>query len=226
MSRGYFVTGTDTGVGKTLVSAALLHAFAAQDLRVVGMKPVAAGCEWRDGQPYWEDVTQLQAASNVDAPLALRNPYRFDPPIAPHIAAAQAGTAIEMAILRQAYTDLQSHADKVIVEGAGGFYVPLNESETMADLARQLDLPVILVVAMRLGCINHALLTARAIAAEGLSLAGWVANQLDPHMQVMDDNLAGLQQRIAAPLLGILPYQHPVSAQQVSIRLQIAKLSL
>lgn len=226
MSRGYFVTGTDTGVGKTLVSAALLHAFAAQDLRVVGMKPVAAGCEWRDGQPYWEDVTQLQAASNVDAPLALRNPYRFDPPIAPHIAAAQAGTAIEMAILRQAYADLQSHADKVIVEGAGGFYVPLNESETMADLAHQLDLPVILVVAMRLGCINHALLTARAIAAEGLSLAGWVANQLDPHMQVMDDNLAGLQQRIAAPLLGILPYQHPVSAQQVSIRLQIAKLSL
>lgn len=226
MSRGYFVTGTDTGVGKTLVSAALLHAFAAQDLRVVGMKPVAAGCEWRDGEPYWEDVAQLQAASNVDAPLTLRNPYRFDPPIAPHIAAAQAGTGIEIAILRQAYADLQGRADIVIVEGAGGFYVPLNESETMADLARQLNLPVILVVAMRLGCINHALLTAQAIANQGLTLAGWVANQLDPQMQMMADNLASLQQRISAPLLGILPYQHPVSAQQVSIRLQIAKLSL
>jgi dethiobiotin synthetase len=224
VSRGYFITGTDTGVGKTLVSAALLHAFAAQGMRVVGMKPVAAGCEWRDGEPYWEDVAQLQAASNVAAPLASRNPYRFDPPIAPHIAAAQAGVRIDIATLCQAYRDLQHDADAVIVEGAGGFCVPLNEADTMADLAQQLDLPVILVVAMRLGCINHALLTVQAIASRGLMLAGWVANQPGPAMPFMAENLAALQQRIAAPLLGVLPHLNPVVPQALSLRLQIDAL--
>lgn len=224
MSRGYFITGTDTGVGKTLVSAALLHAFAAQGLRVVGMKPVAAGCEWRDGEPYWEDVAQLQAASNVDVPLALRNPYRFDPPIAPHIAASLAGTRIELAVIHRGYTDLQNHADSIIVEGAGGFYVPLNESDTMADLAQQLALPVILVVGMRLGCINHALLTVQAILNQGLVLAGWVANQLDPDMLVREENLATLQHHIAAPLLGILPFQPGVGSAQTALRLQIDRL--
>ena len=224
MSRGYFVTGTDTGVGKTLVSAALLHAFAAQGLRVIGMKPVAAGCEWRDGEPYWEDVVQLQAASNIEAPLQSCNPYRFDPPIAPHIAASLAGIRIELAAIHRAYTDLQNHADTIIVEGAGGFCVPLNESDTMADLAQQLALPVILVVGMRLGCINHALLTVQAILNQGLVLAGWVANQLDPDMQVREENLATLQHHIAAPLLGILPFQPDGSSAEMALRLQIDRL--
>lgn len=226
MSRGYFITGTDTGVGKTLVSAALLHAFAARGLRVVGMKPVAAGCEWRDGEPYWEDVAQLQAASNVDAPLRSRNPYCFEPPIAPHIAAAQAGTRIELATIHQAYEDLQNYADMVIVEGAGGFCVPLNESETLSDLARQLKLPVILVVAMRLGCINHALLTVQAIRQLGLPLAGWVANQMDTDMDAIDENLVALQQRIDAPLLGNLTYQFVLRPQTLASHLQIDGLCL
>lgn len=224
MSRGYFITGTDTGVGKTLVSAALLHALSAQGLRVVGMKPVAAGCEWRDGERYWEDVAQLQAASNVDTPLASRNPYHFDRPIAPHIAAAQTGVRIELAAILQAYEDLQNFADIIIVEGAGGFCVPLNEAQTLADLAQQLQLPVIVVVAMRLGCINHALLTVQSIRNLGLPVAGWVANQIDPNMDAIDENLLALQQRIDAPMLANITYQSVVRPQSLALHLQIDEL--
>src|SRR5688500_16853466 len=166
MSKGYFITGTDTGVGKTLVSCILLHAFASQGKTVVGMKPIAAGCE--NGK--WQDVELLAAASNVTAPPEYRNPYALVPPIAPHIAASRAGINIDIDVIRHACLELQKTADVVIVEGVGGFLVPLNDHQDSADMAEALGLPVILVVGMRLGCINHTLLTTQAVRTTRLPL--------------------------------------------------------
>lgn len=201
-AAGYFVTGTDTGVGKTLVACALLHAFANAGCRVVGMKPVAAGCS----AGGCEDVIQLRAAGNVAAAAASVNPYAFASAIAPHVAARQAGVMIDLERIRQAYADLRGQADVVIVEGVGGFRVPLNAREDSADLAVLLGLPLVLVVGMRLGCLNHTLLSAEAIAARGLRLAGWVANCVQPQMEAFEDNLAALRERLPAPLLGVLPH--------------------
>ena len=202
MGQGYFVTGTDTGVGKTTVSCALLRAFAAQGKRVVGMKPVVAGSE----NSCWQDVEQLIAASNINAPQEWINPYAFNPPVSPHIAAQQAGVEIDLTVIRQAYQQLCNLADVISVEGAGGFLVPIGPQQTGADLACALDLPVILVVGMRLGCLNHALLTAQAIHSAGLPLAGWVANCMDPEMLVLRENRVTLEQRLDCPLLGIVPF--------------------
>ena len=202
MGQGYFITGTDTGVGKTTVSCALLHTFAAQGHKAVGMKPVAAGSE--NGQ--WPDVELLHAASNVNVTRRQINPYAFDLPIAPHIAAQQAGMEIDLTVIHRAYQELSVTADIVIIEGAGGFLVPLNPRQTSVDLAQTLNLPVILVVGMRLGCLNHALLTAQAIKTAGLPLAGWVANGIDPQMQALQENIATLEQRLEGPLLGIVPF--------------------
>ena len=204
-ARGLFVTGTDTGVGKTLVSTALLQLFVEQGLRAVGMKPIAAGCERREGVLVNEDVELLRAAGNVSVPRDLMNPYAFESPIAPHLAARQAGEPIAIARVTECYERLAREADVVIVEGAGGWLVPLNETDTMADLALRLGLPLILVVGMRLGCLNHALLTVEAIERRGLELAGWVANRIDPNMDGFDGNLATLAGRISAPLLGVIP---------------------
>lgn len=212
MSQGYFVTGTDTGVGKTLVSCALLRAFVAQGKTAVGMKPVAAGCENSRNGLSCEDVERLIAAGNVAAPRELLNPYAFCPPIAPHIAAAQAGVEIRLERIAAAFAQLQTLADMVVVEGVGGWRVPLNEREDTADMARSLGLPAILVVGMRLGCLNHALLSAAAIEAAGLKLAGWVANRIDPGMPAFEENRRALEHRLAAPLLGEVPYCiHPDS---------------
>ena len=205
MKRAYFIAGTDTGVGKTLITSALVHRFAQAGLRSVGMKPVAAGCEWLDGRLMSEDVVQLVAASNVEVDLDLVNPYAFAPPIAPHIAADKAGVLIELPVIQQAFETLQGQVDSVMVEGVGGFRVPLGLKTDTADLAQTLGLPVLLVVGMRLGCINHTLLTVDAIQARGLKLAGWVANCIDPEMAVLDDNIAALRQRIPAPCVGIVP---------------------
>jgi dethiobiotin synthetase len=202
MGKGFFVTGTDTGIGKTTVSCALLHAFAAQDKKVVGMKPIAAGSE--NGQ--WPDVELLFAASNVNVARQQINPYAFDLPIAPHIAAQQVDMEIDFSVIHRAYQELSAAADIVIVEGAGGFLVPVNRHQTGADLAQTLNLPVILVVGIRLGCLNHALLTAQAIKAAGLPLAGWVANCIDPQMLVLAENIATLEQRLDGPLLGVVPF--------------------
>ena len=203
----YFVTGTDTAVGKTLISCALLHAFAAQGKRVIGMKPVAAGCD-ANGQN--EDVSQLLACSNLTTTPEQINPYCFPQFMAPHIAAKNAGVHIEFAPILAAYQKLAAQADVVIVEGVGGFRVPLNESQDSAELATQLGLPVILVVGMRLGCLNHALLTFRAITDCGLKCAGWVANVLDDEMPALAENTEALQQRITVPLLGVVPHlSHP-----------------
>ncbi|UJP06351.1 MAG: dethiobiotin synthase [Nitrosomonas sp.] len=218
--KGFFVTGTDTGVGKTAVSCALLHAFAAQGSRVIGMKPIAAGSE--NGQ--WSDVEQLLTASNVTATRGQVNPYAFDPPVSPHLAAHQAGTEIDLAAIRQAYRALGSKADIVIVEGAGGFLVPVNPQQTGADLARLLSLPVILVVGMRLGCLNHALLTVQAIRAAGLPLAGWVANCIDPRMQAVAENVATLAQRLDGALLGVMPFDPAMNLQKSGDLLNIVTL--
>lgn len=217
----YFITGTDTGVGKTLISCALLHGFAAQGKRVVGMKPVAAGCA--DGGQH-EDVRQLRAASNVLASGGQINPYCFVQPAAPLLAARFAGIIINFARIAESFSELNAQADVVIVEGVGGFRVPLTDGQDSADLAVQLGLPVILVAGMRLGCLNHALLTAEAIAARGLTLAGWVANVPDADMAMLNENIAALQQRLNAPLLGTVPKQAQPDARQVATLLDLALL--
>lgn len=205
-ARGFFVTGTDTGVGKTLTACTLLRAFAQRGLRVVGMKPVAAGADQKNGVWINDDVEQLIAAGNVAAPRDAVNPYCFAPAIAPHIAASEIKAVISNNVLQERYRRLSALADVVVVEGAGGFCVPFNDHETSADLARQLALPVVLVVGMRLGCLNHALLTAEAIRARGLTLAGWVANHIDPAMMHADANVAALQTRLDAPLIARVEY--------------------
>ncbi len=206
ISHGLFVTGTDTGVGKTRVATALLRAFARRGLRAVGMKPVAAGCERIDGALVSEDVAALVAASNVDLPVDLINPYRFQPAIAPHLAAELAGETISLQRIRDAYVVLAARADRVVVEAAGGFLVPLNEHQDFGDLARLLELPVLLVVGMRLGCLNHALLTAEAVQHRGLQFAGWVANRLDAQMPAFEQNVHALRERLGVPLLGTIPF--------------------
>jgi dethiobiotin synthetase len=204
-SLAYFITGTDTGIGKTLVSSALLHALAQQGLRAAGMKPVAAGAELRDGAWHNEDADILAAASNVALPPELTTPYLLRTAAAPHIAAAQEGVTIDLAHIRACYGRIAAASDAVVVEGVGGFRVPLSDACDSADLAQQLDLPVILVVGLRLGCLNHALLTADAIAARGLTLAGWVANVVDLGMQYGMDNIDALAARLPAPMLGCVP---------------------
>ena len=200
----YFVTGTDTGVGKTLVSCALLHRFAQTGMSTVGMKPVAAGL---DGNGDNEDVVLLCSASTVKAADGLVNPCAFSSAIAPHLAAAEEGREIRFAPIQQALDKLLRQADVVVVEGVGGFRVPLGTDGDSADLARVLGLPVILVVGLRLGCINHTLLTLEAIQARGLVIAGWVANCIDPAMLRRDENIATLSRLIPASLLGVVAFQ-------------------
>jgi len=197
---GLFVTGTDTGVGKTRVAVALIHALRARGLRVAAMKPVSAG--HAPGELN-EDVVALLQAANVAADVRDVNPYAFTPAIAPHIAAQQAGVRIELDTIAAAYSRLAAKADVVVVEGAGGWRVPLNECEDMADLAQRLDLPVVLVVGLRLGCLNHALLTAESIANRHLPWAGWVGNHIDPSMVMAAENVAALNSRLLAPCLGV-----------------------
>lgn len=198
----WFVAGTDTEIGKTFVACALLHALRNQGLSAIGMKPVAAGTD-QNGRN--DDVEALLAAASVKAPRELINPYLYAPAIAPHIAAAEGNQPIDLERIADAFAALRPLADALIVEGVGGFCVPLGPQVDAADLAQRLALPVILVVGMRLGCINHALLSAQAIAARGLPLAGWVANRIDSQMARFDENLASLEARLAAPLLGVIP---------------------
>ncbi|MDO8650796.1 MAG: dethiobiotin synthase [Undibacterium sp.] len=222
----YFVTGTDTEIGKTLVSSALLFAFTQNGLRTVGMKPVAAGAELQNGVWHNEDVDALMAAASVPCPTAWVAPYLMQTPAAPHIVAALENVHISVAHIQTCYQQLVQQADAVIVEGVGGFCVPLNEELTTADLAQQMGLPVILVVGMRLGCINHALLTAEAIAARGLTLAGWVANTVDADMLYLNENLAALRTRLAAPLLGQIPRFEQPTAQAAAGYLNVNFLTL
>jgi dethiobiotin synthetase len=223
-SHGFFITGTDTGVGKTLVACALLHALSARGSRVVGMKPVAAGARKHAGRLINDDVEALAAASMISAPADEVNPYCFEPAVAPHIAASKAGVRIDLGRLREAYSALARRADCVIIEGAGGFLVPLGADFNTADLAADLAVPVILVVGMRLGCINHALLTADAIRGTGLPIAGWVANHIDPHMDCATENVDTIDSRMGAPLLARIPYSAKIDAVRIARELNVQPL--
>jgi dethiobiotin synthetase len=209
-----FVTGTDTEVGKSLVSAAILHKLVQRGVRACGMKPVAAGAELRDGVLYNEDAALLASSGNVNLPQNITTPFMLREAAAPHIAAALEGVAIDPVPIIAAYAEIAAASDAVVVEGVGGFCVPLNADYDTADLAKDLGLPVILVVGMRLGCISHALLTCEAIIARGLVVAGWVANEVQQDMNYCDENVEALATRIPAPLLGRIPnLQQPSAAQ-------------
>jgi dethiobiotin synthetase len=204
--RGWFVTGTDTEIGKTRTSCGLLRAFAAAGLRSAGMKPVASGSMRTPDGLRNEDALALQQSASVPLPYELVNPYAFEPPIAPHIAAAEAGVRIELQPILDAFALVSARSEVTIVEGVGGWCVPLSNQLTLPQLARALGLPVIMVVGMRLGCLNHAVLTARAIHEDGLQLAGWVANGIAAEFPRAQENLATLREAITAPLLGEVPH--------------------
>lgn len=211
-----FVTGTDTEIGKTLVSSALVHMQAQRGWRVAAMKPVAAGAEWRDGRWCNEDADALAACVSVKLPQEMTTPYLFQAPAAPHIAASLEDRVIDRMHLIDCYQQVRAQTDAVVVEGVGGFRVPLNDSYDTADMATDLGLPVVLVVGMRLGCISQALLTAEAITARGLSLMGWVANTVDPQMLYPQENIAAIAQRINAPLLARIPRLEVADAASAS----------
>jgi dethiobiotin synthetase len=225
VKAGYFITGTDTGVGKTLIACAILRHFARQGRRVAGMKPIAAGTSAGAGVWRNDDVAALAAASTVKVEREDVNPYCFELPVAPHIGADEASIVIDITVIERSFASLRAVADIVVVEGVGGFLVPLNAREDGADLAARLDLPVILVVGMRLGCLSHALLTAEAIAARGLRLGGWVANCIDPKMAKAEENLAALRERIDAPLLGKVPFLSRVDAELAAKALDLDPLA-
>lgn len=222
--RGFFITGTDTGVGKTTIAAALLHRLAQSGRRAAGMKPVAAGCHhtttgWRN-----EDALQLLAHGNVTLSYEEVNPLALPAPWAPHLAARAAGIAMDVDLLHAAYLRLRARADTVVVEGAGGWLVPLTAQETMADLAARMNLPVIMVVGMRLGCLNHALLTAEAVGRHGLQLVGWVANCIDPDMEEVAGNIETLEARLAAPRLATFPHRPSTTVAERAAALDLRPL--
>ncbi|CAN7506530.1 dethiobiotin synthase [Pseudoxanthomonas sp. LjRoot143] len=211
-----FITGTDTGVGKTVASAALLHAFRARGMRAVGMKPVASGCTatprgWRN-----DDALALQAASDPVPPYDDLNPYALPAPLAPEIAARDAGVDVQLGVLVSAFERLHPLADLVLVEGVGGWAAPLTATLDQRHLVQELRLPVVLVVGMRLGCINHARLSARAIQDDGAQLVGWIANEVDPDMERRDENFALLSARLPVPCWGRLPYAPEADARAMA----------
>lgn len=211
LRRGIFVTGTDTGVGKTLVSTALMRALKTRGMKVAGMKPVASGSEPTPAGLRNADALALMREQSVPFPYELVNPYCFAPAIAPHIAAAQAGIGIDLRKIVAAFELLQARSDKVIVEGAGGWHAPISDEAGMQELALAINVPALLVVGLRLGCLNHALLSARAIESSGLALCGWVANRLDPAFSHWEENVGTLMRRLSAPLRGIVRYQATLS---------------
>jgi len=217
-----FVTGTDTGVGKTHASATLLHALHAGGYSTTGMKPVASGGEWLDERWQNDDVEQLRAAGSIIAPQEEMCPFLMRTPVSPHLAAAMEGVRITGEPIRAAFEALRQRADAVVVEGVGGFQVPLDVGAARwntADLAVMLNLPVVMVVGVRLGCLSHAMLTAESIRARGLRLAGWIANRIDPDMLLPDENIATLLDMLDAPCLGELPWQvaPAVAASQLDL---------
>ena len=225
MSAGCFVTGTDTGVGKTVCAAALIHALAARGLDVMPMKPIASGAVVFDGTWANEDTIALLRAAGRDASrLGDVNPVLLREPIAPHIAAAREGRRITLDPVMAAFARLRAAAQYVVVEGVGGFAVPLADGLDTVDLARALGLPVVLVVGLRLGCLNHALLTVRAIEASGLRLAGWIANTIDPDMAAADENVAALDARVPAPRLGRVPFLERPAAADAARHLDVSGL--
>ncbi len=227
MAKTYFVTGTDTGVGKTCLTVAMLSRAAAQGLSVVGLKPVAAGCEQRGGEWMNDDALQLMAASNRRLPYQQVNPVALPEAIAPHIAAVRAGRRLSLDRLQGMVRGaLQPDVDLTLIEGAGGWRVPLGPQYTLADLAVRLQLPVILVVGVRLGCLNHALLTAEAIRRDGLPLAGWIANVIENDMPALEENIQTLRHCMAAPCLGVIPNLPSPLPAEMAPHLNLDRLNL
>lgn len=216
MSTGYFITGTDTECGKTEITLGLMQSLQNRGKSVVGMKPVASGAELTLDGLRNEDALRIQRQSSTPAPYELVNPYAFEPPIAPHLAATMAQQEIDFKFIQECQQRLAISTEMVVVEGVGGWRVPLGADGDISALAKFLNLPVILVVGMKLGCINHALLSAAAIQSDGLSLAGWVANIMDPKMLELEANLETLKQAISAPCLGVVPNMQPVDTSVVA----------
>jgi dethiobiotin synthetase len=214
-SDGFFVTGTDTECGKTEITLGLMQCLQTLGHSVVGMKPVASGAEQTAEGLRNQDALRLQQQSSIDVDYELVNPYAFAPPIAPHLAAVQAGVEIDPSRIHACFRDLSRRADYVLVEGVGGWRVPLSRRLAVSDLAVTMGLPVILVVGLRLGCINHGLLSVESIEMAGVELAGWVANLMDAEMQEVQANLISLQQRIGAPLLGFIPHLDSPSSESI-----------
>lgn len=210
--RGIFVTGTDTGVGKTLVAVSLVRALVKRELRVSVMKPIASGAQLCPEGIRNADALALAQASNVPAPYEVLNPYCFIPAISPHIAADELNLAVDTAVIAQCFAALAGDADYTVVEGAGGWYAPINRSQTMADLPIALDIPVLLVVGLRLGCLNHALLSKRAIQVRGARFAGWVANGIDGEFERRAENLATLRDLLECEPLAVVPFQPDADA--------------
>jgi dethiobiotin synthetase len=221
MTKGFFITGTDTDVGKSWCSVGLMAKLQQQGHRVVGMKPVASGCTQTAVGLRNADALLLQQQASTALDYDMINPYHFLPAIAPHIAAAQAGQRIKLGKIVERFIQLKTEADYVLVEGVGGWQVPLNDDETVADLALALKLPVILVVGLRLGCINHALLTAESIHHSGCTLAGWIANTIDPQMAQQQQTIDALTQRLDAPRLGIIPHLQQLDVTTVASHIHL-----
>jgi len=220
-TQGIFVTGTDTEVGKTFVSVALLEMLKRQGIRTAAMKPVASGAKKINDQYRNDDALSLQQGASIDAPYARVNPYVFPDAIAPHIAAAQAGVEINFETIKQPFQVLSEQSDFILVEGVGGWLVPLNRQQTVADLALEMELPVLLVVGMRLGCINHALLSARAIEQSGAALQGWIANKVQGNYPCVEENIEAIAQWLDAPLLATLDYLEDTATAELDIRLEL-----
>ncbi len=221
MSEGYFITGTDTECGKTEITLGLMQKLQSTGYSVLGMKPVASGAVPTAGGLRNDDAQRILHQASIPLQYSLVNPFTFEPPIAPHIAAEQAGEDIRFGRILESLRELSNRADLVVVEGVGGWRVPLGNDGTVSDLARVMNLPVVLVVGMKLGCINHAVLTAEAILSDGLKLAGWVANMVQPEMREQESNIVTLKREIAAPCLGVIPHMQQISADVVAERLQL-----
>jgi dethiobiotin synthetase len=216
--KGFFITGTDTGVGKTWATLSLMAMLQGQGLKVVGMKPVATGAVLNEGRWVNEDALALQQAASIPLPYELVNPYVFEPPVSPHIAANQAGRTIDLTRIAEAFGELQEAADCVLVEGVGGWKVPLNRRDSVADLAAALGLPVIMVVGLRLGCLNHALLTHAAIRSSAVDFAGWIANHLVRDLPYAAENIRTLNEALGCPSLKELAYREDLRQPSQGVR--------
>jgi dethiobiotin synthetase len=221
MPQGFFITGTDTGCGKTAITLGLMHRLQQAGKRVLGMKPIASGAEMSSSGLRNEDALNIQAQGSIELPYEQVNPFAYAPPIAPHLAAEAAAEPIEMERIGEIFHQLSEQTDVILVEGVGGWSVPLSESESLGDLARRLDLPVIMVVGLRLGCINHALMTEACIGLSGCRLAGWVGNLVEPDMAAQSGNIDSLRTRLSAPCLGVVPWLNNPSPDLVSAYLDI-----
>jgi dethiobiotin synthetase len=223
--RGYFIAGTDTDVGKTRVTTGLIAGFREQGLRVSGMKPVAAGVVSTENGFFNDDVIKIADISGQNAGDINLNPYSLPEPLSPNIAAEHAGISIDLEVIRRHYLSLAQESDVVVVEGAGGWLVPISDRLTMADVAATLGLPVILTVGLRLGCLNHSLLTAQAIRQQGLKIAGWVGNHIDPSFAAGEENIRCLATRLASPPLALLPWDRDARSAWPALRQAAARLT-